>query len=207
MIVKNIQTGQLGTNCYLFGDEETKLCAVVDPGDEAPRIAALVRESGMELRYILVTHGHYDHVLAVADLQKTYPDAMVCVHPSEVNQTRIPNNYMQMPPVARQKDLHDGDSLPLGRLTIEVLNTPGHSPGSLCFLVGDALFAGDTLFQNSCGRTDFHGGSFAEMMQSLRRLHDLKGDYRVFPGHEAPSTLSAERQSNPYMREALTATQ
>lgn len=205
MIVKNLQLGQLGTNCYLFGDEETKLCALIDPGDEAPRVAQLVRESGMELRYILITHGHYDHTLAVPALVADFPEATVCIHADEVNSTNSPSNYMQMTPVKKQKLLVDGDVLPLGKLTIEVLNTPGHSPGSLCFLVSDALFAGDTLFQSSCGRTDFYGGSYPEMLASLRRLHDLPGNPRVFPGHEAHSTLDAERKNNPYMREALKA--
>lgn len=203
MIVKNIQVGQIGTNCYLFGEESTKLCAVVDPGDQVNRVAQMVQESGMELRYILITHGHYDHVLAVADLLKAYPKAQVYIHEAELNSSKNPNNYMQMMPCENLHLCNDGDSLPLGSLTIEVMNTPGHSPGSLIFRVGDALFAGDTLFQNSCGRTDFAGGSYAEMLQSLKRLHDLEGDYHVYPGHEAFTTLAQERQRNPYMKEAV----
>ena len=203
MIIKNIQVGQIGTNCYLFGDEETKVCAVVDPGDEAPRVAQMVRDSGMELSYILVTHGHFDHVLAVSDLLEFYPNAKVYIHQDEVNVSRIPNNYMKLYPVEGLETYKDGDSLTLGSLTIEVLNTPGHSPGSVVLKVSDALFTGDTLFQGACGRTDFAGGSYSEMLRSLKRLHDLPGDYKVYPGHEGFSTLETERKRNPYMQEAV----
>ncbi len=203
MMVKNIQVGQIGTNCYLFGDEDSKLCALVDPGDEPGRVARMVEESGMTLRYIFITHGHYDHVLAVDSLQTQYPDVEVFIHPAELNAARIPNNYMQMMPCNNVKTIGEGDSFPLGSLTVEIMNTPGHSPGSLVLKVGEALFTGDTLFQGSCGRTDFAGGSYEQMLQSLKRLHDLPGDYAVYPGHESSSKLSLERQRNSYMQEAV----
>lgn len=203
MIVSNIQVGQIGTNCYLFGDEQTKLCAIVDPGDEAPRISQMIKESGMALRYILITHGHFDHVLAVSDLQDLYPDSQVYIHEAELNTTRIPDNYMQMMPCNNLHTYAEGDTLTLGALTIEVLHTPGHSIGSIVLKVDNALFAGDTLFQGSCGRTDFHGGSYAEILRSLKRLHDLPCDLAVYPGHEGFSTLAREREHNNHMREAV----
>lgn len=203
MIVKNIQVGQIGTNCYLFGDEETKVCALVDPGDQAPRILQMVSESGMELVSIFVTHGHFDHCLAVSDLLEVYPDVPVYIHAAEVNATRIPNNYMQMMPCKNLHTIQEGDRFFVGNLEVDILNTPGHSPGSLILRVGNALFAGDTLFQGSCGRTDFYNGSYEEMLVSLKRLHDLPGDYTVYPGHEAFTTLAREREHNNYMREAV----
>lgn len=203
MMIKHIQVGQIGTNCYLFGDETAKVCAVVDPGDQAHQVARMVKESGLDLRYILVTHGHFDHVLAVPELLEFYPDAQVYIHQSEVNERSLPNNYMQMPLVPNLHYYNEGDTLPLGNLTIQVLHTPGHSLGSVVLRVGDALFSGDTLFQGACGRTDFAGGSYSEMLRSLKRLHDLPGDFQVYPGHEGFTTLEQERKRNSYMLEAI----
>lgn len=203
MVIKHMQVGQIGTNCYLFGDEKENVCAIVDPGDHAAGIDQMVKESGMELQYILVTHGHFDHVLAVSELLKFYPKAQVYIHQSEADHRGIPNNYMQMPLVPNLKFYDDGDQLTLGGLTIDVMHTPGHSTGSVVLRVGEVLFTGDTLFQGACGRTDFAGGSFPDMLQSLKRLAELPGDYKVFPGHESFTTLEKERQSNRYMLEAL----
>ena len=205
MVAYSMQVGQLGTNCYLFGDEEAGVCAVVDPGDEAPKIAKMIEQSGLTLKYILVTHGHYDHVFALSALWSLYPEAEVYVHPEEVDLSGAPQNYMKLGDPRPFHYCHDGDILPLGSLQIEVMNTPGHSKGSLVFKVEDCLFAGDTLFAGSCGRTDFAGGNHREMLHSLKRLHDLEGDYRVFPGHDTPTTLEAERKRNPYMAEAISA--
>ncbi len=205
MIVKNIQVGQIGTNCYLFGDENAKVCAVVDPGDEPRRIAKMVLDSGMELRYIFVTHGHFDHCLGVPGLLEIYPQAQVYIHPEEVDHSGAAMNYMKLPALPGLNYYNEGDSLTLGSLTIQVMNTPGHSKGSVSLLVGDHLFAGDTLFRGSCGRTDFAGGSFREMQQSLKRLSQLPGNPAVYPGHEGTTTLDAERARNPYVREALSA--
>lgn len=203
MIIKHIQVGQIGTNCYLFGDETAKVCAVVDPGDEVNLIAKMINDSGLKLLYILVTHGHFDHVLAVPALLELYPDAKVYIHRSEVNEKRLPNNYMQMPVVPNLSYYDEGDTLFLGALTIEVMHTPGHSLGSVVLRVEDVLFSGDTLFQGSCGRTDFAGGSYNEMLHSLKRLHDLPGNFQVYPGHEAFTTLEQERKRNNYMQEAV----
>lgn len=203
MFVNHIQVGQIGTNCYLFGDETASVCAVVDPGDEAHRIVRMVKESGLDLRYILVTHGHFDHVLAVPELLEFFPNAQVYIHRSEVNERRLPNNYMQMPLVPNLHYYDEGDTLSLGSLTIEVMHTPGHSTGSVVLRVADVLFTGDTLFQGACGRTDFAGGSYSEMLSSLKRLHDLPGDYQVYPGHESFTTLDQERKRNAYMLEAI----
>lgn len=203
MVIKSLQVGQIGTNCYIFGDEKAGVCAIVDPGDEAKRIARAVTETGWEPRYLLLTHGHFDHVLAVEQLHELYPQAEIYIHKGEVNWKNIPQNYMQMTPVEGMHTYDEGDTLPLGEFTIEVMRTPGHSPGSVVLKVADCLFAGDTLFAGSCGRTDFVGGSYGQMLASLKRLVELPGDFRVFPGHEGPTTLEQERKNNYFVREAL----
>lgn len=202
MKVKVLPVGELGTNCYILADEESKLAAVIDPGDEAGRILAQVEADGLQVKYILLTHGHYDHTTAVPELHELLPDAEIYIHQADSH-----GAGGRLFPLASQVDdllLYDeGDRLQLGGLTIEVMSTPGHSLGSVVLRVNDVLFTGDTLFAGSCGRTDLRGGDYEQMMQSLKRLALLDGDFHVLPGHEASSTLERERHVNYYMKEAL----
>ncbi len=202
MKVKVLPVGPLGTNCYLLEDEGTKLAAVIDPGDEADKILKTLEEDGMGVEYILLTHGHYDHTTAVPALHKALPQAKIYIHPADANGA---GNYLF--PLAGQVDelrfCDEGDTLIMGPLAIRVIHTPGHSPGSVTLRVADVLFCGDTLFAGSCGRTDFPGGSYDQIMKSLKRLGELEGDYHVCPGHDMTSTLERERKSNPFLREAM----
>ena len=202
MKVSVMQVGPIGTNCYFLQDEESGLMAIIDPGDDWERILHQVKKAEGEVKYILLTHGHYDHTTAVPDLVKALPGVQVYIHQADAN-----GAGSQLFPLAAQvKDLNnydEGDTLSLGSLTIEVLHTPGHSPGSVTLKVEDVLFTGDTLFAGSCGRTDLRGGSYEQIMQSLKRLGELKGDFHVCPGHEATSTLERERRSNPFLMEAM----
>ena len=205
MRIETIAVGQLMTNCYLLCDEQTKVCAVIDPGDEAERIAAAVERSGCALQYILLTHGHYDHFTGVAGMLERY-DVPVYIHPDDA-QTGSGNPWaLKFPRLdeAHQRWYGEGDTLTLGSLILHVLSTPGHSRGSVCIVVDNVIFAGDTLFFGSCGRTDFPGGDYKEMLLSLARLARLEGDYRVYPGHDRPTDLERERRMNPYMRQGLT---
>ena len=176
--------------------------AIIDPGDDWERILHQVKKAEGEVKYILLTHGHYDHTTAVPDLVKALPGVQVYIHQADAN-----GAGSQLFPLAAQvKDLNnydEGASLSLGSLTIEVLHTPGHTPGGVTLKVGDVLLTGDTLFQGSMGRTDFEGGSYAEIMASLGRLGRLSGDYHVLPGHMGASTLEQERKTNYYLREAM----
>ena len=202
MQVKVLQVGPIGTNCYILEDEATKLAAVIDPGDEAEKILSVLKEDGVEPRYILLTHGHYDHTTGVPDLHRALPEAQVYIHKADAQGA----GSRLFPLAGEIADLHfydEGDTLPLGGLTIHVLHTPGHSKGGVTLQVGDVLFCGDTLFAGSCGRTDLNGGSYEEIMQSLKRLGQLPGDYHVCPGHDVTSTLERERKTNPFLREAL----
>ena len=200
MKVDMIQVGPIGTNCYIL--EEGGRIAVIDPGDEAERILSVLAETGGTVDYILLTHGHYDHTTAVPALHRVYPDAAVYIHKADADGagSRI------FPLSGEMEGLNfygEGDALTMGALTIEVLHTPGHSPGSVVLKAGDALFCGDTLFAGSMGRTDLPGGSEAEIMASLKRLGQLEGNFHVLPGHMGTSTLEEERKYNPYLRMAM----
>ena len=200
MQVKMMQVGPIGTNCYLL--EEDKKIAVIDPGDEADRVLAALKELDGTVEYILLTHGHYDHTTAVPELHEALPDAKIYIHKADANGTgsRI------FPLAGQVKDLlfyDEGDALPLGALTVEVLHTPGHSKGSVTLKVRDVLFTGDTLFAGDCGRTDLPGGSYEEILASLGRLGRLEGNFHVCPGHEQTSTMDRERQVNRYLKEGM----
>ena len=202
MQVKVLQVGPIGTNCYILEDEKARAAAIIDPGDEAGRILQVIEDDGVDVKYILLTHGHYDHTTAVPQLHKALPQAEIYIHRADAN-----GAGSQLFPLAGQipdlKFYDEGDTLALGDMTIQVLHTPGHSKGSVTLKVGDVLFCGDTLFAGSCGRTDLAGGSYAEIMASLKKLGQLPGDYHVCPGHDVTSTLERERRSNPFLREAM----
>lgn len=202
MKIISMQVGPIMTNCYILIDEESKKTAVIDPGEDADRILAALREEDSQVEYILLTHGHYDHTTAVPELHAALPQARIYIHQADAN-----GAGSKLFPLASQVEdllLYDeGDTLALGGLTIQVLHTPGHSPGSVTLQVEDVLFSGDTLFAASCGRTDLPGGSYDQMMASLKRLGELEGEFRVLPGHNIPSTLDREREYNSFVREAM----
>ena len=202
MQVKVLQVGPIGTNCDLLEDEKAHVAAVIDPGDEAGRILQVIKDDGMDVKYILLTHGHYDHTTAVPELHQALPQAEIYIHKADANGagSRLFPLAGQIPDL---KFYDEGDALTLGELTIQVLHTPGHSKGSVTLKVGDVLFCGDTLFAGSCGRTDLAGGSYDEIMASLKKLGELPGDCHVCPGHDVTSTLERERRSNPFLREAM----
>ena len=200
MQIKMMQVGPLGTNCYLLEDEKSKLAAVVDPGGDAPRILSQAQADGVEVKMILLTHAHFDHTGGVAELCASLPGVPVYLHPADA---ALLGSEVFPAIGAATVPYEDGDTVQLGELTIQVLHTPGHTPGGVCLLVGDALFTGDTLFQGSMGRIDFQGGSYEDIMASLRKLDHLPGDYQVLPGHMDSSTLERERRTNYYLHEAV----
>ena len=192
--------GELETNCYILVDEETMEAAVIDPADEAETIRDAVENLGATLRYILLTHGHRDHTLAAPALHEMFPDAAVYIHELDKGCVGIYRYPMDELIGDALKFYDEGDTLPLGTLTVEVLLTPGHTGGSVCLKCGKALFTGDTLFAGSMGRIDLPGAQPEKMMSSLARLKKLDGDYDVYPGHMGASTLERERQYNLYLR-------
>ena len=203
MQIQSLQVGPIGTNCYLLCDEETGVCAVIDPGGEAGQIRAAVERTGCKPCGIFLTHGHYDHTGAVDELRTNWPE--IPVYLSRRDRYEGDAYALQLFPrlAGEVRDYDEGDTLTVGNLTVTVLATPGHSEGSVTLRCGDVLFCGDTLFAGSCGRTDFLGGSMNKMMASLRRLGSLEGDLKVYPGHMEPSSLDRERRWNPYLLQAM----
>ena len=198
MQIRTMPVGQMGTNAYLLEDEHTGTAAVIDPGAEGERILAQAKADGVEIRLILLTHAHFDHTGGLSALHRALPDVPVYLHPAD--RARLGDDIfpaLDVPTLPYE----DGDVLQLGGLDIQVLHTPGHPPGGVCLMVGDALFTGDTLFQGSMGRVDF-GGSYEDIMASLKRLAGLPGDFRVLPGHMGATTLERERRTNYYMQQA-----
>ncbi len=204
MKIYTMQVGPIMTNCYLLCDEEAGLCALIDPGDDADRIEEMIAASGCALQCILLTHGHFDHCSAVRDLLRGHPDVPVYIHPSDVVPAGVYNDlkFARLDD-ANQRYYREGDAVTLGSLTVSVLETPGHSSGSVCLLTGNVLFSGDTLFRSSCGRTDFPDGSYEDILRSLARLARLEGNYHVCPGHEEQTELDYERRVNPYVQQGL----
>lgn len=203
MTIRCLPLGALQANCYLLSDEEGAT-AVIDPGDEAGTILETVRAGELAVEAILLTHAHFDHILAADELRRE-TGAPVYVYETDAPALADPRRSLTVlakggvGPLRADHLLKDGEELRVGRLAVSVLHTPGHTPGSCCFLCGDALFSGDTLFAGSIGRTDFPGGDDQAMAASLRMLAALEPGIRVFPGHGESTTLSKERMENPYL--------
>ena len=205
MKIDSLAVGSIGTNCYILQDEAAKLCAVIDPGDEPERILSAVEQTGCTPTMILLTHGHFDHYTAVKGLLEKWPELPVYIHENDVTDKSVGSFSLLFPrlPEKNQRYYKEGDRLTLGGLTITVLETPGHSRGSVCLVVGDVIFSGDTLFHGSCGRTDFVGGSYEDILRSLKKLAQLPGQYQVYPGHDRSTNLDFERRVNPYVKQGL----
>ncbi|MBR5502177.1 MAG: MBL fold metallo-hydrolase [Oscillospiraceae bacterium] len=189
MKVDILQLGFLATNCSIVYDENGD-AAVIDPADRCDAILAQLAEKKLTCRAILITHGHPDHTGALAALKEA-TGATVCV--GEADEYRLPMKADRL--------LQDADTVQVGKLQFTVIATPGHTEGGVCYLLEDVLFAGDTLFCESVGRTDFPGGDTAVLMQSLQKLKALPyEDLHVIPGHHEFTTLAHERAYNPYLR-------
>ena len=187
--------GAYQTNCYIICDEASSTCCVIDPGYTPELILEITQKLGLEIEAILLTHGHFDHVGGVRTIAAETDCAVwLCAED------------LSMPPMITGGPLYytntyaEGDTLELAGLTIQVLHTPGHTPGSVCLICEDHMFSGDTLFEGSCGRTDLPGGSWSTIQKSLRRLAKLEKNYTVHPGHGMNTTLALEKIYNPYMR-------
>jgi len=195
MHIEQLVLGMYQTNCYLVWGEGQDSCVVIDPGYSPEKILREAARLGKKIEAILLTHGHFDHVGGVRTIaSETDCDVYLC--PEDLS----------MPPMFTAGKLYythpcgEGDVLTLAGVSFRVLHTPGHTPGSVCYEAEDHLFSGDTLFADSCGRTDLPGGNRATIQSSLERLAALEKDYAVHPGHGPSTTLAQEKQYNPYLR-------
>ena len=209
MRVDTLVVGALQTNCYLVYDESTRQALIIDPGDEASRIIRAVEERSLQVSAVVLTHVHFDHMLACEELCRTLLAPLYvgaadepALTDSTLNLIRYfaPDRSMAL---VADRLLREGDILMLGDEGLTVMETPGHTPGSICLLSDSIVIAGDTLFCGSVGRTDFPRGNMMQLRHSLARLTAIEGERQVFSGHDMPTTLSHERQTNPYIVEDL----
>lgn len=204
MILRRITVGALDTNCYVLKNPGTRDAIVIDPGADLTLIQDTLHRMDAVCRLILLTHGHFDHILAVGDLRAPN-HAPVCIHEADAHllterdmfSALIPSDPRPFDP-AEFVFTKEGAYTAAG-FEFYVMPTPGHTPGSVCYIFDGLMFTGDTLFRNSIGRTDL-GGDEEQLRRSLKALKNLPGDYDVYPGHDEPTTLSDERRNNPYLK-------
>ena len=203
MKIMSLVVGPIMTNCYILCDENKRVCAIVDPGDEPERILSAVKKADCVPQAIFLTHGHFDHYSGVPGVLAAYPDLPVYIHRKDSAEGRGGELKFRRLEDKNQRYYAEGDTLSVGDIPLIVMETPGHSAGSVCLITDGVIFCGDTLFYANCGRTDLADGSGPEMLQSLARLGQLEGDYQCLPGHDRITRLSFERQYNPYMKQGL----
>lgn len=207
MIIKALAVGPIQANCYILGCEKTLEAAVIDPGGEADRILLALSESKLTLKYIINTHGHFDHVSANKSLKEA-TGAEILIHPLDAPMLNQLSSSAAMfglsseesPPPDRALD--EGDAVTFGNITLKVIHTPGHTQGGISLHTDGAVFVGDTLFAGSVGRTDFPGGDSATLKLSIQnKLFTLGDEVAVYPGHMEATTIGQERRHNPFVGE------
>ena len=195
--------GSMDNNCSLIIDEKTNQSALVDCNEFSQKMIDMIGDT--DLKYILLTHGHFDHIIGAKSVKEKYGAQVVISKEDEpmLNSSKLslavfcnaPQNNVDADIIVK-----DGDEITLGEIKIKVMATPGHTSGSVCYIAENCIFSGDTLFYCSCGRTDFPSGSHEQMMSSLQKLKALDGDYKVYTGHNNLTTLDFECKNNPYMK-------
>ncbi|MFO7173420.1 MAG: MBL fold metallo-hydrolase [Bacillota bacterium] len=204
MLLWSRALGEFGTNCYIIACPETRRAAVVDPGQPDPWIQSVVRSEGLQVEWILLTHGHLDHIAGV-EWVREWAGAPVLCHPDEVPYLQRPELNLSalwgdpLPPIQPDRLVGDGEEVAVGRLRLRVIHTPGHTPGSISFYTPGHLLSGDALFAGSIGRTDLPGGNLPLLLRSIReRIFSLPGETVVYPGHGPTTTVADEQEYNPF---------
>ncbi len=209
MIFKYLETGPILVNTYIIGDEETKEAVVVDPGGDVDRILMILAENQLTAKKIINTHTHFDHTGGNAELHRA-TGAPIMVHPSEAKMLSAMSGMAQgfgiksEPSPHAEGTLEEGDVVKVGSIDLEVLHTPGHSPGGISLVVKGKkmVLVGDTLFQFSIGRTDFPGASYEVLINSIKtKLYPLGDDCQVYPGHGPPTLIGREKKVNPFLQD------
>lgn len=206
MQIYNYMTGPLSVNTYLVVNNKINRGFIVDPGGKDKRLFEFVKKNNIEIDYIVLTHGHGDHICGIDDYRREWPDAKIVAHENEAPLLMDPKKNLSSVtcgfPISIAADISvkDGDELMLGETAIKFLFTPGHTPGGMSVYVGENLFCGDTLFAGSIGRTDFPGSSFKELKKSIEdKLYTLPVETKVYPGHMGPTTIGNEKEYNPFV--------
>lgn len=207
LVQKLLKLGPLDNDTYLLVCDATRQAAVVDVGFEPEAVIEAVRRHGLDVRLLLNTHAHYDHAAGMRTVQEAV-GGEYWLHPADrfllerLSAQGAAFGFAEASPPDDVHDLEDGQTISLGNETLEVIHTPGHSPGGVCFRHGLSMWVGDTLFAGSIGRTDLPGGSFEELERAIRtRLFTLSDETRCFPGHGPATTIGAEKRDNPFVGE------
>lgn len=209
MFLERVLVGRLITNCYVICDENTKIGAVIDPGMFSLEVENAIERSGMkELKYILCTHGHFDHICGVAKLKKAYPEAKVCIgkeDSSYLTDGRLSMATafkMDFEPCVPDVEFSHNDKFSMGNIDIRVFSAPGHTPGGVLYILEKEriIFTGDTLFRGSIGNTGFEGGNVFTLMSTLEKMKSFDNDYAIYSGHGEASTIGYEKRNNIYLR-------
>ncbi len=206
MIIRTLSVAPIGTNCYILACEDTKEAIIIDPGGEPDRILSVIDQESFDLKYIINTHAHFDHVGAVPEItsQRKIPfllhkDDEPFIEPAAFSGSLQMFGMPDMVPPKVDDFIDPGTTYTFGNISFDILETPGHSPGGVCFLFKEDVFVGDTLFAGSIGRTDLPGGSMTIMMESIKtKLMTLEDNIRVHCGHMGPTTIGQEKQFNPF---------
>jgi glyoxylase-like metal-dependent hydrolase (beta-lactamase superfamily II) len=205
LIIKELVVGPLMANCFIFGCEETREAVVIDPGGDADRILFALADSKLKVKYIINTHGHFDHVAANGKI-KDATGADILIHPLDAsmlgslstNAAIFGISVENSPPC--DQTIEEGDTVSFGKITLKVLHTPGHTPGGISLYTDNIVFVGDTLFAGSIGRTDFPGGDFNTLISSIRtKLFKMDDDVRVLTGHGPETSIGSEKRFNPFV--------
>jgi glyoxylase-like metal-dependent hydrolase (beta-lactamase superfamily II) len=204
IIFETLTVGPLDVNAYIIGSRKTNAAVVIDAGGEPEEILGILKRHNLTLEFLLNTHAHFDHVGGVKGLQDV-TGAKFLLHQEDIpllDYLDDTSNAFGLPPIPRPevyKPLMDNQEIAVGDAVIRVIHTPGHSPGSVCFLMNNIVFVGDTLFAGSIGRTDLYGGSYTKLINSIKtRLFTLKDHVIVYPGHGPFTTIGEEKQHNPF---------
>jgi hydroxyacylglutathione hydrolase len=199
LIIKSLPVGPLYTNCFIIGCKDTKEAAVVDPGGDSDKILMLLADEKLTLKYIINTHGHFDHVAGNKKL-KEVTGATILIHEEDATLLTTPSMGLSADNLqAADEFMKDGDKITFGNITLEVIHTPGHTLGGVSLYTDGHVFVGDTLFAGSIGRTDFPGGDYDTLINSVKdRLFPLGDEVMVYSGHTAETTIGNEKKYNPF---------